>query len=116
MKFGQFLLQNRINEWKEFYLDYDLLKHILDPLAEQYKKVIQRYSHLYIQSTNGLSRNNLNESLLQLSVQEETQIQKHFEDQILAELEKVEFFYNQNISFYSKKLDKINVKLIINIF
>lgn len=109
MKFEQFLIQNRINEWKEFYLNYHLLNIILDPLAEQYKKIIQRYSHMYIQSTNQITRQNLNENLLQLSEQEELDIQKHFKEQILTELEKVEYFYNQNVLFYSKKLEKISV-------
>ena len=38
MKFGLYLEENRIAEWKEFYINYTLLKSFLKPFQARYKK------------------------------------------------------------------------------
>ena len=38
MKFGLILIENRIVEWKDFYIDYETLKTILNPLKKNMKK------------------------------------------------------------------------------
>ena len=38
MKFGLFLKQNTISEWEEFYIQFEVLKQLLTPLEENYKK------------------------------------------------------------------------------
>ena len=38
MKFGLILIENRIAEWKDFYIDYETLKTILNPLKKNMKK------------------------------------------------------------------------------
>ncbi len=38
MKFGLFLQQNMVTEWEEFYIQYEVLKKILTPIEENYKK------------------------------------------------------------------------------
>ena len=38
MKFGIYLVENRIAEWKVFYINYESLKAILNPLKKNMKK------------------------------------------------------------------------------
>ena len=38
MKFGLFLKQNMVAEWEEFYIQFEVLKQLLAPLEENYKK------------------------------------------------------------------------------
>ena len=37
MKFLEYLLKNQIPLWKDFYVNYNLLKQILKPLHKLYK-------------------------------------------------------------------------------
>ena len=37
MKFGEYLRQHTISEWKDFYVNYSLLKKIIKNLEKKYK-------------------------------------------------------------------------------
>src|SRR5690348_5694138 len=42
MKFGVYLENNQIPEWREFYIDYQILKNLLKPLERNYKAHIKK--------------------------------------------------------------------------
>lgn len=39
MKFGVYLEENLIPEWREFYINFQLLKHKLKPFVKKYKEL-----------------------------------------------------------------------------
>jgi SPX domain protein involved in polyphosphate accumulation len=38
MKFGEYLQQHQVSEWKDFYINYNLLKQIIKKLEKKYKQ------------------------------------------------------------------------------
>ena len=111
MKFGILIIQNQIPEWKDFYINYDLLKNILNPLKQIYKKNFPK-DQLKIPS-NLNDNEDLTIKLLDQDISElnDFEYQKKFYDQIFIELNKVEYFFSQNYSFYKSRLRKINEQL-----
>lgn len=114
MKFGIFINQNQIPEWKEFYVNYNLLKQLLKPLKNQYKKNLQKEK---LKKTSNLSLADSEDLLRQLLEKNEAEeaneidIQRNFHEQLLIELKKVEYFFNQNFHFYNSRLTKISEQL-----
>ena len=112
MKFGIFILQNQIPEWKDFYVDYNLLKTLLNPIKKNYK------IHLLIEGDkkkiyNPQENSDLTKRLLEKDNIEPNELdyQKTFHDQIMMELKKVEYFFSQNLIFYKNRLRKINEQM-----
>lgn len=94
MKFLEFLVSSQIQIWKDFYINYNLLKQILKPLHVLYKAKLRS---LY------LKKSNIDESreALLLSLNEPDvnipKISKEFQTQVLLELQKVLFFYTETL-------------------
>jgi len=114
MKFGIFIVQNQIPEWKDFYMNYNLLKEILKPIKKFFKQNIQmeqlkKSKNIFIAESEDLSKQLLeksdNEELSELD------LQKNFYDQTLIELRKIEYFFKQNSNFYKTRLLKISEQL-----
>lgn len=38
MKFGEYLEQHQVSEWRDFYINYNLLKQIIKKLEKKYKQ------------------------------------------------------------------------------
>lgn len=114
MKFGIFITQNQIPEWKDFYLNYTILKTLLNPFKKIYKKNMakeelkSRNVHL-ITDIEDLSKLLLEkDNTVEFN---ELEFQRQFQEQILIEIKKVEYFFRQNANFYSHKVQKINEQL-----
>lgn len=118
MKFGLFIHENEIPEWKDFYVNYDCLVALLHPLAVQNKIYMRRHVMQYSElSESDLERQmDDKERLLDMQPEEELKIQKHFDEQLLAEQEKVEFFFTQNLLHFRRRLEKIKVNYGNQIF
>jgi len=39
VKFGNFLKDNMVTEWEEFYIQFHILKKLLKPIEENYKNL-----------------------------------------------------------------------------
>ena len=55
MKFGLYLEEHIISEWRDFYINYKLLKQILKLLEKRYKHQSNSISYYF---TNNLNRAN----------------------------------------------------------
>ena len=94
MKFLEFLISNQIQIWKDFYINYNLLKQIIKPLHALYKTKLRS---LY------LKKSNIDESreALLLTLNEPDvnipKIAQEFQTQIILELQKVHFFYTETL-------------------
>ena len=92
MKFLEYLLTNQISIWRDFYVNYRLLKRILKPLHQLYESKL-RIAYVKKQENPHQAPNEINESLL-LSMREPdcdiTKSDREFRTQILFEIEKVE--------------------------
>ena len=99
MKFLEYLLTNQISIWRDFYVNYRLLKRILKPLHQLYESKL-RIAYVKKQENPHQAPNEINESLL-LSMREPdcdiTKSDREFRTQILFEIEKVEHFYKDTL-------------------
>ena len=127
MKFGQFLLENMVYEWKLFYIDYHKLKKLLKTLKKNFLYITHKtikenkltkksfsLNEKEQKSSKNFKRQDSNNtpdrdnSKFQLSL-----ISKKitFYRQLCIELYKVKFFYDRNLIFYKNKLKKIEKHL-----
>ncbi len=60
-------------------------------------------------SLTDLENNSLEENINILTPNDEKLIQIDFKNQILLEIKKVGFFFNENISYYKARTEKIKV-------
>lgn len=110
MKFQVYLEKNKINAWKEFYINYNLLKKIMKPMQSLYKTtLISTYrrkvnkTHQHQQLPYSVSSTNLIEPLIDPPTETDinsidlSKIQNQFITQLLLELKKVEFFYLETL-------------------
>ena len=129
MRFGQFLLENMVSEWRLFYIDYHKLKKLL----KTFKKNFLYITHKTIKDSKltnksfilkdkitdkSLKRHDSilfpekdrDNSKIQISI-----VNKKitFYRQLCIELYKVSFFYSKNMSFYKSKLRKIDRHLSV---
>ena len=99
MKFLEYLLTNQISIWRDFYVNYRLLKRILKLLHQLYESKL-RIAYVKKQENPHQAPNEINESLL-LSMREPdcdiTKSDREFRTQILFEIEKVEHFYKDTL-------------------
>ena len=97
MKFGLILIENRIAEWKDFYIDYETLKTILNPLKKKYEKRQAAFNKKKgVNRSDSIDQSSLNDTII-YTIQEEKRLLDKFEFQILLELKKVNFFFYQRI-------------------
>ena len=127
MKYQKEISKTFIKVWEEFYINYLTMFNILEPIYKDYKQRKQKRIEKEIQSMN-FSNNVNSEPLLEenevpdsINVKESNKIRERFRDQFLLELQKVDFFYNENINRVIKPKikeikEQINHALKINEF
>ena len=101
-KFLSTLENAKVAEWDVFYFDVLKLKDILHPLKKRKDEVLVICLEFGINiSSNDFSHklNDANEELI-CSVCE-------FKDEIITELNRIYFFYTENMIYYKKRFDKI---------
>ena len=93
-----------VKVWEDFYINYPTMFEILSPVYKQYKEQQKRRMEKQIESHN-FSKNVDNEPLLEEQspynknlVKNSNQIRDRFKEQFNLELQKVDFFYGQNIN------------------
>jgi hypothetical protein len=117
MKFGKYFEENKISEWSEFYIDFNLLKFLIKQLEHNYKTIVKRKNTLILKNVNELQEpllmNSQTESDKQvlLTEEEEFNYQKNFQEEVLIEIKKIEFFLEHNLAYYHSRLTKIREQL-----
>ena len=82
MKFSIYLVENRIIEWKDFYLNYESLKAILNPLKKKYEKRQAAFNKKKgVNRSDSIDQSSLNDTII-FTIQEEKILLDKFEFQI----------------------------------
>ena len=129
MKYQKEISKQFVKVWEDFYINYLTMFNILEPEYKKYKERKNKRIQKEIQSMN-FSDNLDGEPLLDsknqasletLDVKEANKIRERFRDQLLLELQKVDFFYNENINRVIRPKikeikDQINHAIKINEF
>lgn len=108
MSFKYYLKHHTITEWKDFYINYDLLKSILLPFHKTHHSLNQK-----LPISNSQSHNSLTETLLpirykDLAIEEEVNLtKKKFYDQLSLETAKFDFFVKETYSKFQSRLESI---------
>ena len=120
MKYQKEISKSFIKVWEDFYISYLTMFQILEPQYKKYKEQKKKRMEKQIQSMN-FSENVDNEPLLNESPPENenktdqkdsNKIRDQFREQFLLELQKVDFFYNQNITKVIRpKIKEINEQI-----
>ena len=123
MKFGQFLLENMVSEWRLFYIDYHKLKKLLKSFKKHFlynthksikeSKLTNKSFSLKDQNQNQAIRRQ--DSIFKPDKFQLTIVTKKitFYRQLCIELYKVKFFYDRNMNYYKNKLLKIEKHLSV---
>ena len=107
MKYQKEISKQFIKVWEDFYINYLTMFNILEPEYKKYKERKRKRIEKQIQSMNfshnvdnQLLLDEQNQSLSQnsLDVKESNKVRERFRAQLLLELQKVDFFYNENIN------------------
>ena len=126
MRFGQYLLENMVSEWRLFYINYHKLKKLLKTLKKNFRYITHKTIKENKLTDKSFKIKELKESILEKSRHdsilnpdnpkfEMSLINKQitFYRQLCIELYKVKFFYEKNLNFYKNKLQKIEKHLSI---
>ena len=106
MKYQKEISKNFIKVWEDFYINYLTMFKILEPEYEKYKERKRKRIEKELQSMK-FSHNVDSQPLLDdqqtasndlVNVKESNKVRERFKDQFLLELQKVDFFYNENIN------------------
>ena len=104
MKYQKEISRTFIKVWEDFYINYLTMIKILEPQYKKYKEQKNKRMEKQIRSMN-FSKNIDKEPLLRelsidnkLDQKEVNKIREQFRAQILLELQKVDFFYTQNVN------------------
>ena len=104
MKYQKEISKTFIKVWEDFYINYLTMFNILEPIYKDYKERKKKRIEKEIQSM-GFSHNVNSEPLLDenevqdiVNVKESNKVRDRFRDQFLLELQKVDFFYNENVN------------------
>ena len=106
MKYQKEISKTFIKVWEDFYISYLTMFKILEPQYKKYNEQKKKRMEKQIQSMN-FSENVDNEPLLNEAPpenenkndqKESNKVRDQFREQFLLELQKVDFFYNQNIA------------------
>ena len=117
MKYQKEVSKNFIKVWEDFYINYLALFNILNPVFKKYKEYKKKRMEKEYQSLS-FSENVDNQPLLDsntqelLNIKEMARVREKFQEQFLLELQKVDFFYNENINkLIRPKLKEIKEQL-----
>ena len=117
MKYQKEVSKNFIKVWEDFYINYLALFNILNPVYKKYKEYKKKRMEKEYQSLS-FSENVDNQPLLDsntqelLNIKEMARVREKFQEQFLLELQKVDFFYNENINkLIRPKLKEIKEQL-----
>ena len=103
MNYKRDISKSIIKVWEEFYINYNIACKILDPARQSYKEYKKKRMEKEYESML-LTENVDKEPLLdtqnnnKLEEKEENDIHEKFKGQLLLELQKVDFFYNENVN------------------
>ena len=104
MKYQKEISKTFIKVWEDFYINYLTMFRILEPEYKRYKENKKRRMEKQIEYMN-FSQNLDNEPLLRepskddkIDSKESNKIREKFREQFRLELQKVDFFYNQNLN------------------
>jgi len=104
MKYQKEISKTFIKVWEDFYISYATMFKILEPVYKKYQEYKKNRMEKEIQSMN-FSSNVDSSSLLgeqpmdnKLNFKDSNKIRERFRDQFLLELQKVDFFYNENLT------------------
>ena len=104
MKYQKEISKTFIKVWEDFYISYATMFKILEPVYKKYQEYKKNRMEKEIQSMN-FSSNVDSSSLLgeqpmdnKLNLKESNKIRERFRAQFDLELQKVDFFYNENIT------------------
>ena len=107
MKYQKEISKQFIKVWEDFYINYLTMFNILEPEYRKYKERKKKRIEKEIQSMS-FSKNVDNQLLLDqknqassqelLEVKESSKVREKFRDQFLRELQKVDFFYKENLN------------------
>ena len=89
MKFQQYLEENQISLWKDFYINYSLLKKILKPIHKLYKMKLRKVNLNLL--SKEYQKQNLKNPLLNI------ENEMNFLDETIKPEEIAEQFHNQII-------------------
>lgn len=123
MKFGVYIEENLVSEWKDFYINYSILKKLLKVLEKRHK-LLGIQSIILVKKKN-TSEKTLNSSfhsladtdkesleerlVVDLPEEEEKELQEKFNEQMILEMKKVDFFFAENLRYYKTRMEKIKV-------
>ena len=103
MEYQKEISKSFIKVWEDFYINYIALINILEPIHKKYKEHKKKRIEKQYQSLN-FSKNIDSEPLLEdqtedkIDIKESKSISDKFRQQFLLELQKVDFFYSENIN------------------
>ena len=104
MNYYKEISKSFVKVWEDFYINYLTMFKILEPAYKKYKEQEQKKMEKKIESMN-FSKNIDNNPLLEQQAninkyyyRESNSVRDRFREQFLLELQKVDFFYNQNIN------------------
>ena len=103
MKYQKEISNSFIKVWEDFYINYLSLVNILEPIKQKYKEYNKKRLEKQYQSRN-FSKNIDSDPLLDVESQdkmdakETKKVSDKFREQFMLELQKVDFFYNENIT------------------
>ena len=107
MKFQKEISKQFIKVWEDFYINYLTMFNILEPEYKKYKERKKKRIEKEIRSMN-FSKNVDNQPLLDeqnqelsqnaVDVKESNKVKERFREQLLLELQKVDFFFYENIN------------------
>ena len=128
MKFGQFLLENMVSEWRLFYINYQKLKKLLKTFKKNFlykthkalkeNKLTNKSFKIKDPKESFIDNNKSRQDSIFLFENPKNQFTLHkkkitFYRQLCIELYKVSFFFEKNMNFYKNKLQKIEKHLSV---
>ena len=121
MKYQKEISKQFIKVWEDFYINYLTMFNILEPEYKKYKERKDKRIQKEIQSMNFsenvdsqplLDEDNKTDTTDLVNVKESNKVKERFRDQLLLELQKVDFFYNENINrVISPKIKEIKEQI-----
>ena len=103
MKYQKEISNSFIKVWEDFYINYLALVNILEPIKQKYKDYKKKRLEKQYQSRS-FSKNVDSDPLLdiqspeKMDIKETKKVSDKFREQFMLELQKVDFFYNENIN------------------
>ena len=103
MKYQKEIRKTFIKVWEDFYINYLSLINILEPIYKKYKELKKKRMEKQYRSKT-FSQNVDSDPLLEIQSTDKADLKQlksvsdKFRQQLLLELQKVDFFYNENIN------------------